>query len=70
MKRFLDTPGRWAMRLWLRLEAWELMWWMRDLERSGLQDSLHLRACRRRMAEIEVRIAALQPPLSNRSIQA
>lgn len=51
------------LRCWLRLEAWELAHWLRDLERDGLSDSLHIRSCRRRMAEIEVQLATLQPPL-------
>jgi hypothetical protein len=61
----MNAAYRWALRTWLRIEAWELAHWVRDLTRSGLHDSLHLRACRRRMAEIEVRIATLQPRLRN-----
>lgn len=56
-------------RAWLRWEADELEMWLHQLRLdyalNGMPaDSEHARACRHRLAEIEVRIATLQPHMN------
>lgn len=62
------TAWHWLLRQWWRIEAFELERWLRDISHcyalNGMPaDSGHARACRARLAELEVRIALLQPPI-------
>ena len=48
-------------RWWLMLHAWELAHWLRDCQRSGIEDGNNLREIRGQLRELEIRIALLQP---------
>lgn len=56
-------------RAWLRMESAELQSWLAEVELhyalNGIPlDTGHARACRHRLAEIEVEIATLLPRLA------
>lgn len=44
----------------LQYRIWEQEAWVRDCERDGLSDSLHLDECRGQVAEWRVQIALLE----------
>ena len=46
---------------WLRLEIWETEAYLRDCERDGLVNSLHIAEWRGRLAQMRVQLALLQP---------